>query len=171
VNREPNFDGGDLGGGDLGGGGLGGGSASDAFDLIVAGWRAEGNVPEWPANGRLPVEAAEIEPLDAPPTTPQPVVPPPAVQPQAVAPEDEHFVPPEPPPLPRIGPPALIGAVLLAVGLILVLTPGWFGLSDIYGLPLGLIALAAGLGWLVLRLWPDSLSAPDRDDGDDGAIL
>ncbi len=35
-------------------------------------------------------------------------------------------------------------------------------MADTYGLPLGLVAIAAGLGWLVLRLWPD---APDADDG------
>ena len=53
----------------------------------------------------------------------------------------------------------------------LVITPGWLGMSDIYGLPLGLIALAAGLGWLVLRLWPDSVSAMDRDDDPDGGAI
>jgi len=83
----------------------------------------------------------------------------------------EHYVPPEPPPLPRIGPPAIVGGVLLALGLLLVITPGWLGMSDIYGLPLGLIALAAGLGWLVLRLWPDSVSAMDRDDDPDGGAI
>ena len=35
----------------------------------------------------------------------------------------DHFVPPEPPPLPRIGPPALVGFTLLALGLTLVTAP------------------------------------------------
>lgn len=84
--------------------------------------------------------------------------------------EDEHYVPPEPPPLPRLGPPAIVGLVLLALGLILVLVPGWVGVGPAYGLPLGLLSLAAGLGWLVLRLWPDPPGAsPPR--GDDGAVL
>ena len=62
--------------------------------------------------------------------------------------------PPGPPPLPRIGPPALVGFTLLLLGLALVTDPALVGVSDVYGLPLGLLALAAGLGWLVLRLWP-----------------
>lgn len=102
---------------------------------------------------------------DDPPTRPHRAV-------RAAAADDHHFVPPEPPPIPRMGPPAVVGAVLLGMGLLLVITPAWLGMSDIYGLPLGLIALAAGLGWLVLRLWPDSASAPDRDDDtNDGAVL
>ena len=81
----------------------------------------------------------------------------------------EHFVPPEPPPLPRIGPPAAVGITLLVLGLTLVIAPGVVGVSNVYGLPLGLLALASGLGWLVLRLWP----APpdDRDEDDDGAQI
>ena len=43
------------------------------------------------------------------------------------------------------------------------------GVSNVYGLPLGLLALASGLGWLVLRLWP---APPDeRDEDDDGAQI
>jgi hypothetical protein len=83
--------------------------------------------------------------------------------------EDEHYVPPEPPPLPRLGPPAIVGLVLLALGLILVLAPNWVGVGPAYGLPLGLLTLAAGLGWLVLRLWPDPPEPPSGSD--DGAII
>jgi hypothetical protein len=90
---------------------------------------------------------------------------------------DEHFVPPEPPPLPRMGPPILIGLTLITLGLILVTFPGWVGVPQVYGLPLGLVAIAAGLGWLVLRLWPDPDDVPpplyldDPDDPDGGAVL
>ena len=82
-------------------------------------------------------------------------------------PVDEHFTPPEPPPLPRIGPPAAVGLGLLVLGIVLVSSPNWVGVSSVYGLPLGLLVLAAGLGWLVLRLWP----TPPSDDDDDGARL
>ena len=71
---------------------------------------------------------------------------------------------PRPPPLPRIGPPAAVGITLLVLGLTLVIAPGVVGVSNVYGLPLGLLTLAAGLGWLVLRLWP---APPDERDGDD----
>ena len=68
--------------------------------------------------------------------------------------EDEHFVPPEPPPLPRIGAPAVVGLGLLGLGLLLLVAPWWIGVSETFAIPLGLLALASGLGWLVLRLWP-----------------
>jgi hypothetical protein len=90
---------------------------------------------------------------------------------------DEHFVPPEPPPLPRMGPPILVGLTLIVLGLLLVTFPGWVGVPQVYGLPLGLVAIAAGLGWLVLRLWPDPDDVPpplyldDPDDPDGGAVL
>jgi hypothetical protein len=93
------------------------------------------------------------------------------------SPTDEHFVPPEPPPLPRMGPPILVGLVLIGLGLVLVTFPGWVGVPQVYGLPLGLVAIAAGLGWLVLRLWPDPDDVPpplyldDPDDPDGGAVL
>ena len=124
-----------------------GGQAPDGFDAIVAGWRREGGVPCWPEDGEQTVPAL----------------------PPAPAPEDEHFIPPEPPPLPRLGPPAIVGLVLLGLGLILVLVPGWVGVGPAYGLPLGLFTLAAGLGWLVLRLWPDPPNPPFGPD--DGAAV
>ncbi|MCU1661371.1 MAG: hypothetical protein QOI36_1388 [Pseudonocardiales bacterium] len=133
-----------------------GGAAPDEFDAIVAEWRREGEVPEWP--GGAEPAGALFEPRPAPLLDPAPAA------------DDEHFVPPEPPPLPRLGPPALVGLVLLALGLVLIIAPGWIGVPSLYGLPLGLLGLAAGLGWLVLRLWPDP---PDKakDDGDDGAVV
>lgn len=164
-----------------GGRGIGRDPVRDEFDAIVALWKSEGRVPQWPgsepATSPYPVVQAE------PPTAPVPLAPtePLSIREPgfgaedtaefAVAGEGEHYVPPEPPPLPRIGPPAIVGAVLLGIGLLLVITPAWLGMSDVYGLPLGLIALAAGLGWLVLRLWPDSVTAMDRDDDPDGGAV
>lgn len=141
-----------------------GGQAPDEFDAIVAGWQREGGVPEWPDADDEPVAAESPPPAPAPAPTPAP-----AAQASAPAPEDDHFIPPEPPPLPRLGPPAIVGLVLLALGLILVLVPNWVGVGPAYGLPLGLLTLAAGLGWLVLRLWPDP---PDPPSGPgNGAIV
>lgn len=125
---------------------------ADEFDRIVAGWRREKSVPAWPD-----------EPEDNPPAG-VPVAPPP--------PADEgHFVPPEPPPLPPVGPPAMVGLALLALGMVLLTVPWWIGIPDAYGLPLGLLTLASGLGWLVLRLWPDPPPRGDGDGEDDGAVL
>ncbi len=60
--------------------------------------------------------------------------------------DDEHFVPPEPPPLPRLGPPAFVGLGLIALGLVLLVVPGWI-VAEPYGLPLGLVVprVRAGL--------------------------
>jgi hypothetical protein len=232
------------------------------FDAIVASWRAEGNVPEWPDDLRLDDDATDVDPDDPPTeadaddrTDPRPDAPGPGpagvegpplgrpndrlaadhlgtdtigssphgdrpdaasdppepdvehrdatgaaarrgtdpaaedrrdptsrerghlARPAADPLADEHFVPPEPPPLPRMGPPILIGLTLITLGLVLVTFPGWVGVPQVYGLPLGLVAIAAGLGWLVLRLWPDPDDVPpplyldDPDDPDGGAVL
>ena len=132
---------------------------ADEFEAIVAGWRREGEVPAWPSDERPPSES-RTSPSPAPPASDVPPGP---------AAEADHFVPPEPPPLPRIGPPAAVGIALLSLGLTLVVSPGLVGVSEVYGLPLGLVSLASGLGWLVLRLWPGP--SDERDADDDGAIL
>ena len=145
------------------------GAAPDEFEAIVAVWRNEGDVPEWPDDEPRETAVAPTDLEDpAPDPRPAPTLPPRSYSPPPL-PEDEHFIPPEPPPLPRLGPPALVGLTLIAIGIVLVVSPGWMGLPDPYGLPLGLVGLAAGLGWLVLRLWPDP---PDRrDEDDDGAVI
>jgi hypothetical protein len=144
------------------------GDPADPFEAIVAVWRREGAVPTWPADDRPPAEQPRTSPLQ-PPVDGSPVPPPAPPQPQPHRPPElDHFVPPEPPPLPRIGPPAAVGLTLLVLGLTLVLFPGLVGVSDVYGLPLGLLSLACGLGWLVLRLWP---GPPEERDDDDGALL
>ena len=120
------------------------GAPDDTFDRIVASWRDEGSVPSWP---------------DAPPPGPEQPV------------DDDHFHPPEPPPLPRPGPPALVGAVLIGIGLLLIAVPATLGMSSLYGLPLGLVAVAAGLTWLVMRMWPSDDDDHYTDGGDDGAVL
>ena len=139
---------------------------ADQFEAIVAGWRREGVVPAWPGDERPPAEPPRTPPVAMPAV--------PLFQPATADAETdqlEHYVPPEPPPLPRLGPPAVVGFSLLALGLILVTVPGLVGVPNLYGLPLGLLVLAAGLGWLVLRLWPDSASAMDRDDDPDGGAI
>jgi hypothetical protein len=114
-----------------------------------------------------------VPPTPGPPTPGPPVPGPPVAGPSAPVPpaDEEHFVPPEPPPLPPLGPPAMVGLGLLGIGLTLLIAPGWLGVSEPYGLPLGLVAIAAGLGWLVLRLWPDPPPSDDDPRSDDGAVL
>jgi hypothetical protein len=138
----------------------------DDFDAIVASWRRDGEVPRWPESHGTESQAPESQgPAPDEPGAPWRVAPDAASG--STSPLDEHFVPPEPPPLPRLAPPVAVGLVLLVLGVVLVSTPAWIGVPDAYGLPLGLLTLAAGLGWLVLRLWP----APPGADDDDGAVL
>lgn len=136
-------------------------SSDDEFERIVATWRDEGSVPDWPD--------------DSPPAAP----PPPAPEPPAHRPgpededddDDDHYHPPEPPPLPRPGPPAVVGGGLIILGLVLIAVPETLGLSSLYGLPLGLLGIAAGLTWLVMRMWPSHDADDPHDGDDDGAVL
>ncbi|GAA4745662.1 hypothetical protein [Actinomycetospora chibensis] len=82
---------------------------------------------------------------------------------------DEHYVPPEPPPLPRLGVSSLLGLGLLIVGVVLLAVPGLLGGPVGLGIVPGLLAMTAGLGWLVfgLRRGRDT----GGDGSDDGAIL
>ncbi len=169
MSREPDAEGGPE---------LGDGPPPDEFDAIVSEWRREGQVPVWP-DEKATARPGEATPLPAEePAAPEPRKPEleksatDSLAGTAAAALDEHFVPPEPPPLPRLGPPALVGLALLSLGMVLLVAPGWVGVPGVYGLPLGLTALASGLGWLVLRLWP-SAPSDDRygDADDDGAVL
>jgi hypothetical protein len=82
--------------------------------------------------------------------------------------EDEHFVPPEPPPLPRLRAGTIFGILLMVVGILLVAAPNLIGLGPRIATPLALVSLAAGIGWLVLRM----RQGPPSDSGhDDGAQL
>lgn len=144
---------------------------ADDFERIVSGWRRESPVPTWP-DDEVPVEFPSPTP---PPQAGSGETHPDGVHPSETHPgeaaDEGHFVAPEPPPLPRLGPPALVGLTLLGLGLVLVTSPHWVGVPTPYGLPLGLLTLAAGLGWLVLRLWPDPPPHGDGDGEDDGAVL
>ncbi|MCW0213264.1 MAG: hypothetical protein OJJ54_07885 [Pseudonocardia sp.] len=147
-------------------------------------WQADRSLVEWSTEELFREEERRRNqpesPAALPPVTHEFVVPDPPRPPRARDPlpakdeEEDHFVPPEPPPLPAMGPPIVVGLVLIVLGLLLIVRPAWIGLGSTYGLPLGLLALAAGLGWLVLRLWNGGGNAHQTADGDgpdDGAVL
>jgi hypothetical protein len=81
--------------------------------------------------------------------------------------EEDHFEPPEPPPLPVPRPRTVGGVALLAVGVLLLVAPSLLGLGQAAAIPLGLLALTAGIGALVLGL----RSGPPPEGWDDGARL
>ncbi|MFR9802927.1 hypothetical protein ACL02T_11560 [Pseudonocardia sp. RS010] len=126
-------------------------SDPDPFEQVVASWKAEGTVPHWPGG---PADGAAAAPPPAPEIDPR------------LDPE-EHYVPPEPPPLPRVGAAVGVGLVLVVLGIVLVAAPRWIGMSSVYGLPLGLVAIAGGLTWLLMRLWQpaDEDADPYDDEG------
>jgi len=70
--------------------------------------------------------------------------------------------------MPRIGVTAAIGIALLGFGVVLLALPSLLGRNSDLSLPLGLVSLALGLGWLVLRSWP---AVADDDEDDNGAVL
>ncbi|MGH3987749.1 MAG: DUF308 domain-containing protein [Pseudonocardiaceae bacterium] len=81
--------------------------------------------------------------------------------------EEDHFEPPEPPPLPVPRARTVGGVALLAVGVLLLVGPNLLGLGAGVATPLGLLVLTAGIGWLVIGL----RSGPPTEGWDDGARL
>ncbi len=64
--------------------------------------------------------------------------------------------------------PRTVGGVLtLAVGILLLAAPNVLHLGERVATPLGLLAVTAGIGWLVVGLRP----GPSADESDDGARL
>lgn len=155
------------------------GGMPDTFEEIVAGWRAEGAVPRWPRDrpgggypgqaelGRPDAAGPEIDGTEIRRPEFRRPAPPRSDEPDS---DDDHFVPPEPPPMPRPGRAAAAGLGLLAAGLLLVVAPEVLGIADSVGLTLGLLTLAGGLGWLVLRSWTSDPGG-DGDGQDDGAVF
>lgn len=80
---------------------------------------------------------------------------------------DEHFVPPEPPPLPRPTSSMIIVGLFFVVGLVLLITPSLIGIGTVVATPLGILSLAAGLGFLLLHARDDN--RPPGSDPQNGA--
>ncbi|KOX22336.1 hypothetical protein ADK67_24150 [Saccharothrix sp. NRRL B-16348] len=81
---------------------------------------------------------------------------------------NDHYVPPEPPPLPALRPGTIAALLLIVLGVVLLLFPGLFGLTGAIGTPLALIVMCSGAGWLILRM---RNSQPPDSGWDDGAVL
>ncbi|MDQ4093176.1 MAG: hypothetical protein M3143_07185, partial [Actinomycetota bacterium] len=64
--------------------------------------------------------------------------------------EEDHFEPPEPPPLPVPRPRTVGGVALLAAGVLLLVAPNLLDQGQAVATSLGLLALTAGIGVLVL---------------------
>lgn len=134
--------------------GPGGRDGTDAaFAEIVAGLRAESQLPEWPAGEPNPDVSDNAAEQD---------------RERVEHAEDDHFQPPEPPPLPTLRARTVAGLVALAFGALLLLAPTLLGLAVSTGRLLGILAVAGAIGWLLAGLH----DGPPADSGwDDGARL
>ena len=74
--------------------------------------------------------------------------------------DEEHYVPPEPPPLPRPGKGAFVVLLFFVAGLLLLIVPGVVGVSTTVATPLGILALATAIALLLLRV---KQGPPDGD--------
>ncbi|MCT2584084.1 hypothetical protein [Actinophytocola gossypii] len=151
-----------------------------AFAEIVAGLEREGvgsrppqldDPDDTPPGG---VVAAEERAEPEPPT--QPPKPPPTAWRGSDTEwdwtwgtDEDHYVPPEPPPLPRLRPMTIVALVLIVVSVVLLIVPGVIGLAPRVGTPIALIALTCGGVLLLLRV---RKTPEDPNDGrDDGAQI
>ena len=85
--------------------------------------------------------------------------------------DDEHFVPSEPPPLPRPKARTIWAIVLLLAGAILMVGPPVLAISGNATLLLGLVLIVGGLVLLVLGLRSSHGDPGDADGWDDGARI
>ena len=88
---------------------------------------------------------------------------PPAAEPVWL--DDDHYVPPAPPPLPRFAAPTILAMTVLAVSILLLGLGGEFGLASRLTLLLGVCGVLTGAWMLIMRL------RQFRDEDDDGAVL
>lgn len=141
-------------------------NVDELFAEIVAGLERDGVGKDWldldeasPENGH-----GEPEPRTVVADDPAPD---PLDEPELRDPADEdHYVPPEPPPFPVLRASTFAALGLFVLGILLLVAPGIFGLQSRIGTPLSLVALCAGVGWLILRM----RNTPPPDSGwDDGA--
>lgn len=80
--------------------------------------------------------------------------------------DNEHYVPPEPPPLPKPRKGAFIVLLFFVIGLVLLIWPNVLGLGTTLATPLGILSLATALALLLLRV---RQGPPDGADPTNGA--
>ncbi|RSN63065.1 hypothetical protein DMH01_10655 [Amycolatopsis sp. WAC 04182] len=79
--------------------------------------------------------------------------------------DEGHFVPPEPPPLPRPRKGAFIVLLFFVLGLLLLIAPNLIGMGTRLGTPLGILALATAIALLLLRVRQGPPPGADPNNG------
>ncbi|MEV6238791.1 hypothetical protein [Lentzea sp. NPDC051838] len=142
-------------------------NVDELFAEIVAGLERDGVGKDWldldeasPESDLDRTLAARVDAADDVPAEP-------VDEPERRDRDDEdHYVPPEPPPFPVLRASTIAALGLFVLGIVLLVAPGLFGLESRIGTPLSLVSLCAGVGWLILRM----RNTPPPDSGwDDGA--
>lgn len=85
--------------------------------------------------------------------------------------DNAHFVPPDPPPVPRPKRRTVVALLFMAIGLALLIAPGVLQVATNVVLVLAIISLVGGFGMLVHGLRPHSGDPGDAAGWDDGARL
>jgi hypothetical protein len=79
--------------------------------------------------------------------------------------DEEHYVPPEPPPLPKLRPLTILALALIVVGVVLLIVPSLIGLATQIATPIALLSITCGGGLLLLRIRQTPKDPNARDDG------
>jgi hypothetical protein len=125
------------------------------FERLVADWHVDTHNAIRDAERSLSAEDEEWRArLEQPPAAEEPVWL-----------DDDHFVPPAPPPLPRFAPQTILAMVIIGLSVLLLGLGGELGLAGRLSMILGICGVLLGAAILVSRL------RAHRDDGDDGARL
>jgi hypothetical protein len=79
--------------------------------------------------------------------------------------DEEHYVPPEPPPLPKLRPLTIVALALIVIGVLLLIIPTLIGLDARIATPIALLSITCGGGMLLLRIRQNPKDPNGRDDG------
>lgn len=79
--------------------------------------------------------------------------------------DEQHYVPPTPPPMPRLSAPTIMAVLVLAASVLLLVLGGELGIASNVTMLLGVCGVLLSTGILVMRL------RENRDEDDDGAVL
>jgi hypothetical protein len=123
-----------------------------AFAEIVAGWDAPATATAPPAAEKAPPASAT-----ASPSTPSK---------NAVEPDDDHYVPPPAPPLPRLAPITRWALIGILAGILALVLPLMIGLNaPAWTCAVAVAAIVGGGAVIVARM------GNEPHDGDDGAVV
>jgi hypothetical protein len=81
--------------------------------------------------------------------------------------DEEHYVPPAPPPLPRLAGATVFALFILAMSVVVIAIGANFGLDSDFAFLVGVAGVLVGTGLLIMRL----RARPPDDEDDDGAVV